>query len=154
MSNRRKILWVICTGPGLILLIEGAIKFIIGAIESPSSLRAGAIISLLTMLISILYFLPSFIADQKKQQNFSSILIMNLFLGWSIIGWVLALTWAFSNSQQAHSKEIENGAIDQSKLGNTIGNNVNELKNCPYCAEVIKIEAIKCKHCGSQLLPT
>jgi rRNA maturation endonuclease Nob1 len=25
------------------------------------------------------------------------------------------------------------------------------LKNCPYCAEVVKKEAKVCKHCGNQL---
>ena len=27
-----------------------------------------------------------------------------------------------------------------------------ELRICPYCAEDIKLEAIKCKHCGSELV--
>ena len=44
------------------------------------------------ILIMVVYFLPSYIG--RKQENFNQILILNLFLGWSLIGWVVALIWA------------------------------------------------------------
>ena len=42
-----------------------------------------------------LYFLPSIIGYRKD--NFISIFMLNLLLGWSFIGWVVALIWALSN---------------------------------------------------------
>jgi hypothetical protein len=48
----------------------------------------------------ILYFLPSFIALIRKHKNFIPIFVLNLFLGWSIIFWILALIWSFTYDQQ------------------------------------------------------
>jgi hypothetical protein len=42
----------------------------------------------------ILYFLPSIIAFAKSKRDAGAILVLNLFLGWTAIGWVIALVWA------------------------------------------------------------
>jgi hypothetical protein len=45
----------------------------------------------------VLYFLPSLVAACRHHNNTAAIVVVNLFLGWSFIGWVLALVWAFLN---------------------------------------------------------
>lgn len=41
---------------------------------------------------ALTYFIPSIIAYNKK--NATAIIALNLLLGWSFIGWVVALVWA------------------------------------------------------------
>ncbi len=43
-----------------------------------------------------LYLLPSIIAYSRKN-NFSSILILNFFLGWTLVFWVISLAWALAS---------------------------------------------------------
>jgi hypothetical protein len=42
----------------------------------------------------VLYFLPAIIAFARSKRDAVSILVLNLFLGWTAIGWVVALVWA------------------------------------------------------------
>jgi hypothetical protein len=42
----------------------------------------------------VFYFLPSIIALARSKRNILSIFLLNLFLGWTFIGWVVALVWA------------------------------------------------------------
>jgi hypothetical protein len=44
-----------------------------------------------------LYFVPSIVAAIRKKKNGVSIFIINLFFGWTLIGWVIALAWAFAH---------------------------------------------------------
>ena len=42
----------------------------------------------------VIYFLPTIVALVRHKQNVVSILLLNLFLGWTLIGWIVALVWA------------------------------------------------------------
>ena len=44
------------------------------------------------LLILAIYFLPTIVGQGKK--NWTAISVLNLFLGWTFIGWVVALVWA------------------------------------------------------------
>lgn len=41
---------------------------------------------------TLVYFLPSVVGKDKK--NSQAILVLNAFLGWTLIGWVVSLVWA------------------------------------------------------------
>ncbi|MDD2318819.1 MAG: superinfection immunity protein [Geobacteraceae bacterium] len=45
------------------------------------------------------YFLPTMIGFSRKKENKIAILLLNLFLGWSLVGWVVALVWAVSKDK-------------------------------------------------------
>ena len=49
-----------------------------------------------------LYFLPSLIAFSNSHRNKLPIFLLNLFLGWTLVGWVGALIWCYlaENSPQ------------------------------------------------------
>jgi ABC-type sugar transport system permease subunit len=55
--------------------------------------------SILVTLLSLFYFLPFAIAFNKKRANSGAIFALNLFLGWTLIGWVVALVWAMKDEQ-------------------------------------------------------
>ncbi len=42
----------------------------------------------------VLYFLPSIIALVRSKRDTFSIFLLNFFLGWTFIGWIVALVWA------------------------------------------------------------
>lgn len=47
----------------------------------------------------LVYFLPTIIAVLRERHDKISIFLVNLFLGWSLIGWIVALIWACKRDQ-------------------------------------------------------
>jgi len=41
-----------------------------------------------------MYFLPSIVAIARNKRDTTAILLLNIFLGWSVIGWIVGLVWA------------------------------------------------------------
>lgn len=48
----------------------------------------------LIVLVAVLYFLPSLVAGRRHVPNQGSITVINVFLGWTLVGWVVALAMA------------------------------------------------------------
>jgi ABC-type branched-subunit amino acid transport system permease subunit len=51
---------------------------------------------ILFLCILFFYFLPTYTANKRNHPQKQPISIINLFLGWTLIGWVIALAWAYS----------------------------------------------------------
>ncbi len=49
-------------------------------------------------IVLMIYLLPSFVAQYRKHRNENAIFVLNLFLGWTFIGWVGALIWASTDN--------------------------------------------------------
>jgi len=43
----------------------------------------------------VLYFLPAIIGFARSKRNALALLLFNFFLGWTFVGWVIALVWSF-----------------------------------------------------------
>jgi hypothetical protein len=49
------------------------------------------------LFILALYFIPAGLASSRKHHNTGAIFAVNLFFGWTVIGWLVALIWALTN---------------------------------------------------------
>jgi hypothetical protein len=97
--------------------------------SSPASLVSGILI-----LIGVLalYFLPSIIAHKKR--NESAIVTLNLLLGWTVLGWVIALVWALTNDPKIK-----------------VNVQLSHPIFCQLCGRYSPHNSTFCASCGSQL---
>jgi hypothetical protein len=46
------------------------------------------------MIAPALYFLPAILADRRKRVDVLTLALFNACLGWTVLGWLLALYWS------------------------------------------------------------
>jgi len=52
----------------------------------------------------LLYFMPTAAAVATNNRNRFDIFGLNLFAGWTFIGWIIALVWAFTKSRNGNRR--------------------------------------------------
>jgi hypothetical protein len=112
----------------------GAAAVLVVAILAANDALGGVVVVVVGVAA---YFLPSFIAQKKPNAN--SVFVINLFFGWTLIGWVIALAMAVSEPKQP---VVSLPVVPVAKRTG---------RSCPFCAEDIQPAAIVCKHCGRDL---
>jgi hypothetical protein len=54
-----------------------------------------AMVRSLPLLVSVIYFLPTIAAISVECEIYRSVFLVNLFFGWTVIGWIAAMLMAF-----------------------------------------------------------
>ena len=72
-------------------VVVGLLAFIILIILAPQLIMI-VILPAIWLFPVAVYFLPCFVGRHKR--NVQAIAVLNLLLGWTIIGWIIALVWA------------------------------------------------------------
>ncbi len=71
-----------------------------------------------------LYFLPAIIAYNRKHSNKGIILLLDFLIGWTLLGWVGCLIWAFLDTDQRITTTNTN-----TSTVSTNDNNMNRYEN-------------------------
>lgn len=85
----------------------------------------------LLLFACVVYFAPSINAKIRRHPRPAGIVCLNILLGWTLIGWALALVWSYSGPPPT-----------KHQAGNT------ENKYCAHCGGAIDHAEAFCTHCG------
>jgi len=88
MDKRRQRRW-----PQIILWCVAAAIFV-STIGGLAGSQPGGIIIAAFLFACVVYFIPTYVAVGRRHPNLWPIFLLNLFLGWILLGWVAALVWA------------------------------------------------------------
>ena len=77
------------------------------------------------IVLAVIYFIPTFVV-KKSHPNQAGVILLNIFLGWTFLGWVGALIWAISGNDKPR----------------------NITYHCTHCQYETKIQTEFCPVCG------
>lgn len=103
----------------------------------------------LLITLVLLYCVPLSLAAIRNHHNRNAIALLNLLLGWTVLGWIAALIWSCTNpvpavqAGQPHARALQ--PADQPARDPTFA--------CPYCDRILYNAVSTCPHCHMKLTP-
>ncbi|HSL83671.1 MAG TPA: superinfection immunity protein, partial [Thermoanaerobaculia bacterium] len=77
-------------------VMRGGLLVLTGLVLLLLAEATGSVQALFGLVLLAVYFLPSLIATKRGHHQTGAIAVVNVFLGWTFIGWVIALAMACS----------------------------------------------------------
>ncbi|SHG53851.1 Short C-terminal domain-containing protein [Flavobacterium micromati] len=105
-------------------------------------------LSAIVIIISLFsYFLPTVIAMLRGKSNTFAILLLNLFLGWTFIGWIVALVWSVTSDNKPQTIVVNNNSSiepkNELKTLTSVGIKSEQIDNTNLNSHQDKIQNLK-----------
>ena len=116
-----------------------------------------AVMWTLLAIFSLGYLLPTSVAGWRHHPNGAPIFLLNLFFGWTVIGWVAALMWASSSPTAVQTVIVTvPGATvatgpSAAPLISPSPPAQREVSFCAQCGKKREGSLNFCRHCGATL---
>jgi hypothetical protein len=91
------------------------------------------------MIIVVIYFIPAFVAALRRHNDENAIAVLNIFLGWTVIGWVAALVWASNGNVKEKKASVDTN--DVAKRLKAAEERLAAMKLKETEAEIARLEA-------------
>lgn len=72
--------------------MDDAVSYAASGSDAGSTVLGGV----LSLVIVAAYLTPILVASFRRSANMNPVVVVNIFLGWTVIGWVVALAMAVS----------------------------------------------------------
>ena len=103
-------------------------------------------------LCFFLYFAPAVVASSRNHTSSTAIWVLNAFLGWTVVGWVLLLIWAFAGRREVLFYPAIAYGLPMAAPGRPPGwqaNGAAETERiCAACYRPLAPSARYCSMCG------
>jgi hypothetical protein len=57
------------------------------------------------LIFFVLYFIPGLVAENRRHSSRGAIIALNLLLGWTVLGWIIALVWSLTGNVERRRAE-------------------------------------------------